>query len=84
MFYAVQRFIYVHTKACWPGYRSQYRDSLRAGWSGDRIPAGEGVEIYRTRPDWPWGPPRVLNSGHWVPFPGVKRPGRGVDHPPAI
>jgi hypothetical protein len=83
MFYVVQRFIYVHKRACGPGYRGQYRDSLRGGWSGDCIPMGVGGEIFRTRPDWPLGPPSVLNNGHRVPFPGVKRPEHG-DHPPAI
>jgi hypothetical protein len=36
-------------------------------------------EIFRTRPDPPWGPPNLLHNGS---FPGVKRPERGVDHPP--
>ena len=31
--------------------------------------------------DRPWGPPSLLYNGYRV-FPGVKRPGRGVDHPP--
>jgi hypothetical protein len=30
----------------------------------------------------PWGPPSLLYNGHWVSFPGVKLPGRSVDHPP--
>jgi hypothetical protein len=33
-------------------------DWLRAGRSGDRIPVGG--EIFRTRPDRPWGPPSLL------------------------
>ena len=37
-------------------------------------------ETFRTRPDWPWGPPCLLYNGYRVSFPGVKRPGRGVDH----
>jgi hypothetical protein len=41
-----------------------------------------GGEIFRSCPDWPWGPPSLLYNGYWVSFPGVKRPGRGVDHPP--
>jgi len=41
-----------------------------------------GGEIFRTRPDQPWGPPSLLYNGYRVSFPGVKRPGRGVDHPP--
>ena len=39
-------------------------------------------EIFRTRPDQPWGPPSLLYNGCRVSFPGVKRPGRGVNHPP--
>ena len=39
-----------------------------------------GGEIIRIRPNLPSGPPRLLHNGYRV-FPGVKRPGRGVDHP---
>jgi hypothetical protein len=53
---------------------------LRAGRSGDRIPLGG--ETFRTRPDRPWGPPSLLYSAYRVSIPGVKRPGRGVDHSP--
>jgi len=55
------------------------RDSLRDGQSGDGNPVG-GKNSH-TRPDWPWGPCSLLYSGHRVSFPGVKRPGRGDDHP---
>ena len=49
---------------------------LRAGRAGDRIPVGG--EIFRTRPERPWGPPSILN-GYRV-FPGGKiRPGRAAD-----
>jgi hypothetical protein len=41
-----------------------------------------GNEIFRSRPDRPWGPPSFLYKGLRVSFLGVKRPGRGVDHPP--
>jgi hypothetical protein len=34
------------------------------------------------RPDLPWGPPSLLYNRYRVSFPGVKRSGRGVDHPP--
>jgi hypothetical protein len=42
-----------------------------------------GGEIYRTRPDLPWAPPPASYTMRPGSFPGVKRPGRGVDHPPA-
>jgi hypothetical protein len=42
-------------------------DSLRAGRSGDQIPVGG--ELFRTRPDLPWGPPRLPYSAYRV-FPG--------------
>jgi hypothetical protein len=38
-----------------PGLFSRCTDSLRAGWSGDRIPLRGG--IFRNRPCRPWGPP---------------------------
>jgi hypothetical protein len=41
---------------------------------------GGGAEIFRTRPDRPWGPP-ILHSLYRV-IPEGKRPGRGVNHPP--
>jgi hypothetical protein len=41
-----------------------------------------GGEVFRSRPDRPWGLPSLLYDGYRVSFPGVKRPGRGVDHPP--
>jgi len=41
-----------------------------------------GGEIFRTRPDRLRGPPRLLYNGYQISFQGVKRPGRGVDHPP--
>ena len=32
-----------------------------------------GGKFFRTRPDWPWGPPSHLYTAY--------RPGRGVNHP---
>ena len=41
-----------------------------------------GDEIFRTRPDRPWGPLSLLYNGYRV-FPGDKvRPGRAADHSP--
>jgi hypothetical protein len=42
----------------------------------------DGPGIERTRPDVPWGPPSLQYNGRWVSFPGVKRQGHGVNHPP--
>jgi len=39
------------------------------------------AEIFRNHPDRPCGPPSLLYDRYRVTFPGIKRPGRGVDHP---
>jgi hypothetical protein len=52
---------------------------LATGWTIRGSYYGGG-EIFRTRPDRPWGPPSHLYNGYRV-FPGVERPGRGADHP---
>ena len=39
-----------------------------------------GEYIFRARPDRSCGPPSLLYSGYRYSFPGVKWPGRGVDH----
>jgi hypothetical protein len=39
-------------------------------------------EIFRIRPERPWGPHSSLYDGYRVSSPEVKRPGRGVDYPP--
>jgi len=43
-----------------------------------------GGEIFRTRPDRPWGPPSLLYNRYRVSFLGVKRSRRGVDHQPHL
>jgi hypothetical protein len=52
------------------------------GRSGVRITVGG--EIFRTRPDRLWSPSNLLYNGYRVSFPGVKRPGCSVDHPPNL
>ena len=41
-----------------------------------------GGEIFRILRDRTWGPPSLLCNGYRVSSPGVKRPGRGVNHIP--
>ena len=57
-----------------PRQLSLYSD-LPRGWN-----PGEG-EIFRSRPDRPWGPPSLVYNKYRVSFLGVRRPGRGVNHP---
>jgi hypothetical protein len=56
------------------------RPELAAGWTvrGSKLGVGE---ISRSRPNRPWARPAsyTMSTG---PLPGVKRPGRGDDHPP--
>jgi hypothetical protein len=42
-----------------------------------------GGEIFRKRPDRPWGPPSLPTIGT-ASSPGVKQPGRSDDHPPLL
>ena len=39
------------------------------------IPGDRGGEIFRTRPNRPWGPPSLLQNGYRVSFPGGKAVG---------
>jgi hypothetical protein len=48
---------------------------LATGWKVRRSNSGT-EEIFRARPDSPWGPPSLLQR--------VKRSGRGVNHPPPL
>ena len=56
--------------------------ATRYGLDGPEIEFRLGGEIFRTSPDRPWGPHNLLFSGYRLSFPGVKRPGRGVNHSP--
>jgi hypothetical protein len=54
--------------------------AIAASWTIRRSnPAEE--EISSTRPHRPWGPPSFPYNGCRVCFPGVKRPGCGVNNP---
>ena len=61
------------------GERSRYSDSLRARRSGDRIP----VRARFSAPiqTGPGDQPSLVFSRYRVSFPGLKQPGRGVNHP---
>jgi hypothetical protein len=52
----------------------------RYGLDGRRPNSGIG-ETFCPRPDRPWGPPNLLCNWYRVSFLGVKRSGRGVNHP---
>jgi len=71
--------VYECVCVCGPGMLSRYRDSLRAGRSGDRIQVG--ARIYAPGQTGPEAHPASCTMGTGS-FSGVKRPRRGVDHPP--
>jgi hypothetical protein len=60
---------------------AQSAQRLATGWRVRGSNSG-GSEIFRTRPDPIWGPPSLIYNGYRVSSPGIKRFGRGVDHPP--
>jgi len=53
---------------------------LRGGRSGDRIPVGAIFSALVQTGSEAYSAFYTMGTGS---FPGVKRPGRGVDHPPA-
>jgi len=54
----------------------------RYGLNGLEIESQRGSQIFRTCPNRPWAHPASYTMGTGS-FPGVNRPGRGVDHPPS-
>jgi hypothetical protein len=50
---------------------------------GDRVPVGSRIFTSPNRPHRLWGPPNLLSKGYGGALsPGVRRPGREVDHSP--
>jgi hypothetical protein len=74
-------YIHIHTYIQDPGELSRYSDLLRAGRSRDRIL----VEARFSSPvqTGPGGHPASYITGTGS-LPDVKRPERGVDHPPLL
>jgi len=64
---------------CGPGGLSRYGDSLRTGLSGDRIPLGARFSAPVQTDPGTHSASYKMGSGSYL---GVKRLGRGVDHPP--
>ena len=54
---------------------------LATSWTACGSNAGGG-EIFRARADQSWGPPSLLHNFYRLSFQEVKRPERGVNHPP--
>jgi hypothetical protein len=69
---------YTRIYFCFKGWVAQSVQRLATGLT-IRGSNPSGGEIFRTRPDRPWGPPSLLYNGYRV-FPGGKeRPRRDVD-----
>jgi hypothetical protein len=82
--FAVSPLCFLLDHACdgWAGIAYSVQ-RLATGWTA-RGSNPSGGDIYSTRPDWSWGPRSLLYNGYRLSFTGVKRPGRGVDHPPHL
>ena len=71
----------INTKHSGPGWLSRHSDSLRAGWSGDRIQVGG--EVFHTRHFCREAHPSSCTMGTGS-LPGVKRQVSGVYRPPSV
>ena len=63
------------------GRVAQSVQRLATGWTVRGSNPGGG-EIFRTCPDWPWGPPSLLYNGYRLFQGGKERPGRDADPSP--
>jgi len=77
-----QRLLYnIYDNVGGPGVLSRYSDSPWPGRSGDRIPVEARFSApVQTRP----GAHHAFYTMWTGSFKGVGRPGRGIDHPPAL
>jgi hypothetical protein len=66
-------------ESCGPGSSVDIATGYRVGRSGDRIPVG--ARFFEHVQTGPGAHPASCTMGTRS-FPGVKRPGRGADHPP--
>jgi hypothetical protein len=66
------------------GRDSEVSIATRYGLDGPGLKSRWGEEIFRTRPDRPWGPPSLLYNRYRISFPGVKRQERAVNHDPHL
>jgi hypothetical protein len=66
------------------GRNSAVGIATRYGLDGPGIESRWGARFFRIRSDLIWGPPSLLYDGYRVTFSGIKRPARGVDHPPPV
>jgi hypothetical protein len=75
--------IYKHyTNIMWVGIARSV-ERLATDWTVGGSNPGGGGEIFRTRPERPWGPPSLLAMGTGS-LSGVKRSERGADQPPHV
>ena len=84
-FYGIKKLCtcsaYVKFIDCGPGQCSQYSDLLWAGRSGNRIKVEARSSASDQTGPWAYRASYAMGTGS---FPGVKRPRRGVDHPPHL
>ena len=80
--YLISTITFTTTMLCGHWRLIRYSDSLRAERLRRSNP--RGGEIFCTRPDRLWRSHSLLYNGYRVSFKGVKRLGRGFNHPPHL